>query len=330
MLSAFTSNSLLIAAVLVFVTVLLLLEGAYITWRAHRGPEAAKLQARLIALSATRDRSQQTLLLRQRMLSELPMLERKLRSLPRMRSLDRLIVQSGLDWTVMKLLLACAGLFVVTWAVLVFGAYQPLLTSAVAGAALGSFPLLYVNYRSNKRMRKLEQQLPDSLDLITRALRAGHSFSSALKMAGDEMEEPAASEFRTVHDEVNFGVSLEQALGHLSERVPLTDLRYFVVAVLIQRESGGNLTEILQNLSTLIRERLKLLARVRVLSSEGKMSAWILGLMPFFLAGIINLANPSFMSPLWTDPIGIAIVKNMLLLMLIGAVIMRKIIKIRY
>jgi tight adherence protein B len=330
MLSTFTSNSLLIAAVLVFVTVLLLLEGVYVIWRAHRGPEAAKLQARLIALSATRDRSKQTLLLKQRMLSELPLLERRLRSLPRVRTLDRAIVQSGLDWTVMKLLLACASLFAATWAVLVFGAYQPMLTGAVVGVVVGSIPLLYVNYRRNKRMRKLEQQLPDALDLLTRALRAGHAFSSALKMAGDEMDEPSAGEFRTVHDEVNFGVSLEQALSHLSERVPLTDLRYFVVAVLIQRESGGNLTEILQNLSTLIRERLKLLARVRVLSSEGKMSAWILGLMPFFLAGIINLANPSFMSPLWTDPIGIAIVKNMLILMLIGAVIMRKIIKIRY
>ena len=134
-------------------------------------------------------------------------------------------------------------------------------------------------------MAKIERQLPDALDLMTRALRAGHAFSSALKMAGEEMAEPIAGEFRTVHDEVNFGVSLEQALTHLSERVPLTDLRYFVVAVLIQRDSGGNLTEILGNLSQLIRERLKLLAKVKVLSSEGRMSAWILGLMPFFLAG---------------------------------------------
>jgi tight adherence protein B len=128
---------------------------------------------------------------------------------------------------------------------------------------------------------------------------------------------------------VNFGVSLEQALSHLSERVPLTDLRYFVVAVLIQRESGGNLTEILASLSKLIRERLKLLAKVRVLSTEGRMSAWILCLMPFFLAGIMNLANPGFMSPLWTDPIGVSIVKYMLTLMLIGVVIMRRIIRVR-
>jgi tight adherence protein B len=143
------------------------------------------------------------------------------------------------------------------------------------------------------------------------------------------LPEPIAGEFRAVHDEVNFGVSLQDALANFSERVPLTDVRYFVVAVLIQRESGGNLTEILGNLSRLIRERLKLLARVRVLSSEGRLSAWILGIMPFALAGVINLVNPQFMSPLWTDPMGIAIVKYMLLLMALGVIVLRKITHIR-
>jgi tight adherence protein B len=148
-------------------------------------------------------------------------------------------------------------------------------------------------------------------------------------MIGDEMSEPIAGEFRMVADEVGFGVSLQQALTNMSERVPLTDLRYFVVSVLIQRDSGGNLTEVLGNLSRLIRDRLKLLARVRVLSAEGRLSAWILGLMPFALVALLNAFNPEFMSPLWTDPIGITAVKYMLGLMVIGAVILRKIVKIR-
>ena len=330
MLSSLMGNSYLVMVVLVFVAVLLLLEGLYMMWRSYRGPEATKLETRLHALSATHDRTQQTQLLRQRMLSELPAMERILQSIPRMRALDRTIVQSGLDWTVSKLLLGCLGMGVVGWLAMAVGAHQPMLMGAAAAAVLGSAPLMYVYYRRGQRLAKLERQLPDALDLITRALRAGHAFSSALKMAGEEMTDPIAGEFATVHDEVNFGVSLEQALGHLSERVPSTDLRYFVVAVLIQRESGGNLTEILGNLSQLIRERLKLMGKVKVLSSEGRMSAWILGLMPFFLAGVMNLVNPGFMSPLWKDPIGIAIVKYMLTLMLIGVVIMRKIIKIRY
>ena len=143
------------------------------------------------------------------------------------------------------------------------------------------------------------------------------------------MAEPIAGEFRIVHDEVNFGVALQQALTNLSERVPLTDLRYFIVSVLIQRESGGNLTEVLGNLSRLIRERLKLMAKVKVLSSEGRLSAWILGIMPFALAGVMYLLNPEFMAPLWTDPIGLSIIKYMLILMAFGVLILGKIIKIR-
>lgn len=329
MLPSIQGNAFLVISVLVFIAVLLLLESLYIVWRSKRGPEATKLQKRLRALSASRDRTPQTQLLKQRMLSEMPMLERRLRSLPRIRSLDRFILQSGLDWTVAKLLLACAALGAMTWLASVLGAHQSVLTGLAAGAVLSATPLMYLHYKRSKRMATIEHQLPEVLDLITRALRAGHAFSSSLKMAGEEMAKPVAGEFRTVHDEVNFGVSLQQALTHLSDRVPLTDLRYFVVAVLIQRDSGGNLTEILGNLSRLIRERLKLLAKVRVLSSEGRLSAWILGLMPFFLAGIMNLVNPDFMSPLWKDPIGIAIVKYMLALMLIGVLLLRQIIRIR-
>ena len=329
MLNFVLGNSYLVMVVLVFVAVMLLLEGLYMMWRSHRGPQAQKLNSRLHALAATRDRSLPTQLLKQRMLSELPMMERYLQSLPRARGLDQVILQSGLNWTVSKLLLGCASLAAVVWLGLVLGAYQSMLFSLGAAAVVGVTPMMYLYYQRGRRMAKMERQLPDSLDLITRALQAGHAFSSALKMAGEEMPDPVAGEFRTVHDEVNFGVSLEQALTHLSERVPLTDLRYFVVAVLIQRDSGGNLTEILGNLSKLIRERLKLLAKVRVLSAEGRMSAWILGLMPFFLGGIMNLANPGFMSPLWTDPIGIAMLKVLLTMMLVGAVIMRKIIRIR-
>lgn len=329
MLSYFTNHSFLVMAVLVLVTVLLLVEGLYLVWRSHRGPQAQKLNSRLHALAATRDRTLQTRLLKQRMLSELPVFERYLQTLPRVHELDRVILQSGLNWTVPKLLLGCATLGGATWVILTIGARQSLLTGAVAGAVLGAVPLMYLYFQRGRRVAKMERQLPDALDLMTRALRAGHAFSSALKMAGEELPDPLASEFRIVHDEVNFGVSLEQALTHLSERVPLTDLRYFVVAVLIQRDSGGNLTEILANLSKLIRERLKLFGKIRVLSAEGRMSAWILGLMPFVLGGILALANPIFMTPLWTDPIGISMLKVMLTLMLIGAFVLRKIIRIR-
>lgn len=329
MLSFLTGNSFLVLAVLVFVAVLLLLEGLYMLWRSHKGPQASQLKRRLQALSAARDRSHQARVLKDRMLSELPLLERLLRRVPRAHGIDRFILQSGLSWTVSRLLLASAGLGIAGVMATSSLAHQPMLTALAVGCILAAVPALFVHHRRGRRLARIERQLPDALDLITRALRAGHAFSSALKMTGEEMPEPIAGEFRVVHDEVNFGVALPQALTNLSDRVPVTDLRYFVVAVIIQRDSGGNLTEILANLSRLIRERLKLFAKVRVLSSEGRMSAWILGLMPFALAAVMNLVNPKFMGTMWTDPIGITIIQYMLTLMVIGAFILRSIIRIR-
>jgi len=328
MIYSVASNSFLVVLVLVFVAVLLFVEFLYVLWRSHHGPEVKKLDRRLQALSAAKDKSAQTNLL-QRMLSDLPAMERALARIPRMHALDRFILQAGLEWTVSKLLVATVALAAGAWIAAGELAVISLPLKLLLAVAAGVIPFAYVTYKRSKRMHRIEVQLPDALDLITRALRAGHAFSAALKMAGDEMAEPIAGEFRTVHDEVNFGVSLEQALTHLSDRVPSMDLRYFVVAVLIQRDSGGNLTEILGNLSRLIRERLKLLAKVRVLSSEGKLSAWILGLMPFALGALMNVINPEFMRPLWTDPMGISLVQYMLVLMAFGAILIIKIVKIR-
>jgi len=162
-----------------------------------------------------------------------------------------------------------------------------------------------------------------------RAMLAGHAFPSALKMVGDEMPEPVAGEFRIVFDEVNYGISVQDALTNLATRVPSTDLRYFVISVLIQRETGGNLAELLANISALIRARLKLLGAVRVLSAEGRLSAWILTILPFVLAAVINFVNPNFLSLLWTDPVGKKMVGFMLAIMVLGIFWMWRVIKIR-
>lgn len=329
MLQSLTGNAFLIIIVLVFIAVMLLLEGLYLLWKSYKGPEARKLEKRLQALSASGDTTAQAKVLKERMLSEVPILERWLQRVPRVRQLDRQILQSGLDWTVSKLLLGCASIGVIGYAAAVEIGHQSAGIGAIAGGTLSLAPLAYLNYRRTKRLRRIEAQLPEALDLAVRALRAGHAFSAGLQMIGEEMAEPIASEFRTVNDEINFGVSLQQALTNLSERIPLTDLRYFVVAVLIQRDSGGNLTEVLSNISRLIRERLKLLAKVRVLSADGRLSALIIGLLPFALAGLLNLFNPKFMSPLWTDPLGLTIVKYTLTMMAFGFVVLRRIVRIR-
>jgi tight adherence protein B len=148
-------------------------------------------------------------------------------------------------------------------------------------------------------------------------------------MVGDEMKDPIGGEFATVFDEVTFGVSMGDALMALATRVDSTDLRYFVVAVLIQRETGGNLSELLDNISKIIRERIKLLGQIRVLSAEGKMSAWVLGLLPFGAAGMIQLTNPKFLAVLYTDPAGQKMVGFALFMMAVGFFVMRRIIRIR-
>lgn len=328
MLSFFGSHAILIIVGLVFVAVLLLLEALHLVWKQYKSPEAKQLERRLRALSAADDRSTPTKLVKERVLSGMPTVQRALQSMPRAHQLDRFIVQAGLEWTVSGLLLSGVSLFMLG----VFGTTllrQSMGLAAIVGVVLGALPWLYLQYRRRQRLGLMERQLPEALDLISRALRAGHAFSAGLQMAGEELAEPIAGEFRMVHDEINYGTSLQQALLNLGERVPVTDLRYFIVAVLIQRESGGNLTEMLTNLSRLIRERLKLHAKVRVLSAEGRLSAWILGLMPFAVAALLNLLNPEFMSALWTDPLGTSILQWLAVLMVVGVLMLYRIVRIR-
>jgi tight adherence protein B len=267
-------------------------------------------------------------LLKQRMLAQTPTMDRLLLQIPRIHQLDRLLMQSGLRLSVagflgLTLLLTMAGFLLG----LLLG--MPALIVIVFGAAAGMLPLLYVTRAKYKRLLLIEQQLPDSLDLMARAMLAGHAFTSGLKMVGEETPDPVAGEFSIVFDEINYGISVQDALVNLATRVPSTDLRYFVISVLIQRETGGNLAELLNNISALIRARLKLMGAVRVLSAEGRLSALILTILPFALAGVIYLVNSEFLSVLWTDPIGPKIVAGALMIMIFGMFWMWRVIKIR-
>jgi tight adherence protein B len=186
-----------------------------------------------------------------------------------------------------------------------------------------------VKRTKTKRLQRIELQLPDALDLMSRAMRAGHAFPTALKMVSEEMSAPIGSEFRVAIDEVNFGVAIPAALMNLADRIPSTDLRYFVIAVLIQRETGGNLTQLLDSISRIIRARINLLGQVRVLSAEGRLSAWILSLLPFGVGAMVQLTNPQFLAVLFIDPAGRKMLVGAALLMLVGIAIMRKVIRIR-
>lgn len=310
-----------------FLAVALFLEGAYLVWNAYSGPEALRIQKRLRALSAE-GKPTEMRLLKQRLLSNSPSLDRFLLQVPYIHSLDRLLHQSGISLMVIHFLgysvLAAMG-GMATGALLGL----PFIIMLFFAAMASLLPFFFVHSAKCKRLEKIESQLPEAIDLMARALKAGHAFSGALQMVATDGPEPTAGEFRSTFDEINFGVSMQDALVNLATRIPITDLRYFTIAVLIQRESGGNLAELLDRISGLIRGRLTLLGRIRVLSAEGRLSAWILSSLPFGTALMINIVNPGFLDILWTDPTGIIMVGTALGMMVIGIFAMSRIIRIR-
>ena len=316
-------------ATLIFLAVVLLIEGAYLVWNSSKGPEAERIARRLRTMSAGSHGGEQNIsIVKERLLSKTPMIQRVLLQMPRVGAMDRLLQQSGVTWSVSDFF----GLTLMAFLVALFGtSYLPIpwIFRIAIAAVVALLPYLYVTRAKAKRLDRIEQQLPDAMDLMGRALRAGHAFPTALKMVGDEMSDPIAAEFRVAFDEVNFGIAMPEALMNLATRVPSTDLRYFVIAVLIQRETGGNLSELLASISAIIRDRLKLMGQVKVLSAEGRMSAWVLGLLPFGAALMIQLTNPKFLEILYTDPGGRKMLAVVGVMMILGVLAMRKIINIR-
>jgi len=322
------NTSFLLFAVLLFAAVLLLVWGVYVGWQAHRDPEAERIARRLRSVIGTETRQADVTIVKERRLAATPELHALLRRLPGTRRLDRMLLQAGARYLLAALLARCAGAFV---AGVVLAAFLRLPAVLMAACAFGlaALPLLWLVRAKESRMARFERQLPDALDMMSRAMRAGHAFPTALKLVSDEMPAPLGEEFKAAFDEVNFGVGMGDALNGLAQRVPSMDLQYFVVAVLIQRESGGNLTELLNSISAIIRDRHKLAGQVRVLSAEGRMSAWVLCLLPFGAGFLMYSANPDTMNVLFTDPAGRKLLFGALTMMAFGVLAIRKIVRIR-
>ena len=316
-------------AVLLFAACILMVEGAWLWWSGTHGSAARRINRRLRLMAARGEAGGERIsILKQRRYARAPGLERLLRRVPQAARLDHLLLQSGLSWSVAQFigvtgaLLLAALLLLAAWSMPLPGALL-LLSCAVSG------PCLLVLRARAARLKKIEAQLPEAADFLARALRAGHSFSNVLQMVGDELNEPISGEFKMAHEEINYGVPMNEALQNLAVRIPLTDLRYLVIAVLVQRESGGNLAEVLVSIACIIRARLKLLGQVRVLSAEGRMSAWVLGLMPVVMIGVMALVNPQYIRLLWTDPSGIKLLWYAAGMVALGVVWMRNVIRIR-
>lgn len=320
--------------VLVFAAVILAVEGFYLWWMSTHGAAARRIARRLQIMSGgLHSRGGERIsILKQRRYSRFPTLDRLLHGAPLTHRIDALLVQAGATWSVGQFLAVSLGCMVLAL-VLTSGvasavAVPPPARLLACAGGLG-LPWWWLQRMRLRRLVRIEHQLPEAADFIARALRAGHSFINVLQIVGSELPEPLAGEFRITREEINYGVPMNEALHGLAERIPLTDLRYLIIAVLIQRESGGNLAEILGSISQIIRARLKLVAHVRVLSAEGRMSAWILGLLPFGVMGVMLMSSPSYVSMLWTDPSGVRLLWYGLGMIVFGVLWLRTTIRIR-
>jgi tight adherence protein B len=314
--------------IFLFAAIILGIEGVYLWWMGTHGKAAQRITRRLQIMSGGIGRSGERIsILKQRRYSGNDAVDQVLHRWPLAHHIDQLLVQSGARYVVEHFLLACLGAFLLglgissQWTL-------PGVVRIVFALVLGCAPYAMARRARTRRLVRIEEQLPEAADFIARALRAGHSFTNVLQIVGTELSEPLAGEFRIAREEINYGVPMSEALHNMADRIPLTDLRYLIIAVLIQRESGGNLAEILGNISQIIRGRLKLAGQVRVLSAEGRMSAMILGALPFLVALGMMVLNPKYIGLLWTDPIGTKLVWVGTCMLVFGVLWLRKIIHI--
>jgi tight adherence protein B len=326
--TGFTMSTVLIA-LLVF-AVVALTTFAIVSLFDQRRAQARLIKDRLAVVqkAAEREPDEELALLRDEQLSEIPALDNLLRRSARVSAIQEKLGQAGMKQRAGNFLAIC----LVCGLGAAFASFAWSRNPAIAWAALliGAFlPYAVVSYRRQKRFEKIEELFPEAIDTVARAVRAGHAFTTALEMISAEVAEPLAGEFRKLYEEQKFGMPVRDALMNLTERVPLVDVKFFVTAVMLQRETGGNLAEILDNLSYVIRERFKIQRQVRVHTAQGRMTMALLMAMPPAVVAILWIFSPDFVHPLFYDPIGHSLLVASLALQTIGYFVIRKIIKIQ-
>ena len=312
---------------LAILSVLALSWTSYLLIRDHYGEESTLLEKRMRDL-ASESTITTSLNLKKRVFANYPALDAVLRRSKLIQNLDDFILKSGRGWLVSQLLLLEILIACALFAIGIFLQISIWFVLPIAGLML-SLPFIAIQILVNRRVALLEIQLPDVLDFVARSMQAGHAFTSALQMAATESPQPIGKEFTIALNEVNFGIPIHEVLGSLADRVDSPDMRYFSVAVLINREVGGDLAGLLQNLSALIRDRLNLRQSVQAMTAEGRTSAWILGVLPFGVFALLYFFSPQFVSVLWHDPLGIQLMVFALGLMGIGVLWMRYISRLK-
>jgi len=314
-------------AVAVFGMVMMTILGAY--WVLVARPEQQGEQQILKRLQMTPARANTRLVKAQEVLSSVAVLDVLLRRWGSLTTpLHLLVTRSGVRISVGALMMTSV-LFGLVLAVI--GAqFTTLMIGLILGLGGASFPFLYVRRAATKRLEAFEQHFPEAIDLMGRALRAGHAVPTALQMVGDEGAEPVAGEFKLLFEQQNFGLSLPEALRAFAARIPLLDARFFVTAVLTQRETGGNRSEVLDRLAAVMRERFKVKRQVRVMSAHGRITGWVLSALPPVVAGILSFLSPDHMRTMIDDPAGVYLIVAALTLQVVGVAFIRKIVNVEY
>lgn len=294
------------------------------------GPErqaARRLRKRIVQVGDEFEQPRVASLLRDQYLRKLSPLERWLESLPGMPALRRLLHQAGSPLPAYRLVLLSLSLIYggVLAGTILLG--HPLATALLAVMA-GSAPLVLFIIRRNQRLARFDEQLPEALEIMTRALRAGHPFNETLKLVSEDMDDPIAGEFGATFADINYGADVRSAFLGLLERTPSMSLMIMVMSVLVQRETGGNLSEVLEKIAGLIRGRFRFQRRVRTLSAEARMSAWILAMVPFVLFLVLMFSTPDYLPVLLEHPTGQNLIMMAFVLLMVGALWMRRIIRI--
>ncbi len=315
---------------LVFLFGLFLVLGAYLLATHGTDAKRARLQKRLseALLHSAHTEDTEVVLARAELMSEIPWLNRWLVRMQAALQMKRMLDQADLHITPSRLVMfsAMAGMLAALAASVIT---VSILVMIVCGLLAAALPFAHVWWKRKKRFDHFLEHLPDALDLMSRALSAGHAFSEAMHMVSAEMPEPIATEFRKTYEEQNLGLSLKLALENLVDRIPLLDLRMCVTAVLIQRETGGNLAEILEKVAYTIRERFRIMGDLKTLTTSSRMSAWLLCGLPIFVTLAITAMNPDYMTVLWKDPRGHYLIATALFLQVTGMLIVRKILRIK-
>jgi tight adherence protein B len=302
----------------------------------QRSAQARLLRERLATVqeAASRQPSEELALLRDEMLSRIPAIDNLLRRSSKISNLAPFLEQADLKIRAGNILVLCmaSALAMAVIGYILAGSLPPnqALLFAAVGLVIGGFvPYSYASYRRNKRFQKFEELFPEAIDTLARAVRAGHAFTTALELIANELSEPVASEFRKLFEEQKFGLPVRDALMNLAERMPLVDVKFFVTAVMLQRETGGNLAEILDNLSYVIRERFKIMRQVRVYTAQGRLTMLLLMGLPPVIVITMLMTSPAFIHPLFADPIGHVLVVAGIVLQTLGYFVIRKIIQIQ-